>query len=401
MTQRRGPFSGSKNMWAWLSTATALALVLVLLTVLGGTESDTDPVTLSSTPSPGPWQPVATAGTSATPESTPVVPPADPATAPSWMRKLNPGEKPPQFVLFSFDGAGSTAHWARVLPLAKRSGAHVTALLSGIYLLENSRKNEYTGPGHPRGSAEITFGGTRQEVVNRIGYFNQAIADGHEIGTHYNGHFCQGAEPSVGFWSTQDWNSEMDQFNKFVEVGRQLGLRLDPTTIRGGRTPCLEHKQDQLFPAMLQHGLVYDTSQVTLGVQWPKVKQGVWEFAMPEVRIPALNSKVVMMDFNLWYALNGAQEQPERKAEFSQITLDTYRSVYNETFNGNRAPLVIGNHFNEWAGGAFGDAVERFMGEVCVKTDTVCATYTEVMQWMQLQDPAVLQEFRNMPAAMN
>src|SRR5687767_15705963 len=49
-----------------------------------------------------------------------------------WMHKLAPGEKPPQFVLFSFDGAVSKKHWDKVLPLAREKGAHVTGLLSGV-----------------------------------------------------------------------------------------------------------------------------------------------------------------------------------------------------------------------------------------------------------------------------
>ncbi len=39
---------------------------------------------------------------------------------------------------------------------------------------------------------------------------------GHEIGTHYNGHFCAGAEPSGKDWNTADWNSELDQFMTFL-----------------------------------------------------------------------------------------------------------------------------------------------------------------------------------------
>ena len=111
---------------------------------------------------------------------------------PSWLRKLADGEKPPQFVLFSFDGAGSHPHWQRVLPLAEKVDARVTGFLSGIYLLGDTRREEYAGPGHGRGRAAISFGGSDDEVALRIEDLNAAVAAGHEIGTHYNGHFCQG-----------------------------------------------------------------------------------------------------------------------------------------------------------------------------------------------------------------
>jgi hypothetical protein len=371
----------------------ALALTLIVLAVMGVREPGPG-ADLGELAAPLPMAPRTT--TSGGP--TPTVPPA---SGPAWMRRMQPGEKPPQFVLFSFDGAASKAHWDRVLPLARQVNAHVTGLLSGVYLIPDSLASGYTGPGHARGYSSIGFGGTQQDVAARIAYLNEALAAGHEIGTHYNGHYCQGDEPSVGRWTTDQWNRELDQFFAVVEKARQQGFKLAADAVRGGRTPCLEGDWGQAFPAMRAHGLVYDTSHVSLGVAWPFVQDGLWEFPMPEVRVPALGKRVVMMDFNLWYALNGAKDDPGPPGEYTQIVLDTYRSVYQEAFNRNRAPLVVGNHFNDWAGGAFSGAVEQFMGEVCVKPETVCATYTEVIQWMQLQDPAVLDQLRRMPTARN
>ncbi|WP_285752733.1 polysaccharide deacetylase [Lentzea sp. NBRC 105346] len=375
-----------------MSTGVALSLTLILLMFVGG-----EPEQTTQESSPLPMAPRLPSPKNTGP--TPTVP-AGSGNQP-WMRKLAPGEKPPQFVLFSFDGAASKEHWDRVLPLTKRKGAHVTGLLSGVYLVADQDANDYTGPGHQRGYSSIGFGGSRQDVANRIKYLNDVIADGHEIGTHYNGHYCTGDEPSVGRWQTADWNAELDSFRRILDKARAAGLNLPPDAVRGGRTPCLEGDWKQAFPAMLGHGLAYDTSHVSLGVQWPSVVDGMWEFPMPEVRVPALGKQVVMMDFNLWYALNGAKDDNARTAEFTQIVVDTYRSVYTAALNGNRAPIVIGNHFNEWAGGAFSTAVEQYMDEVCGKPETVCATYTEVIQWMQLQDPAVLEQFRRMPAARN
>ncbi len=39
------------------------------------------------------------------------------------------------------------------------------------------------------------------------------------------------------------------------------------------------------------------------------------------------------------------------------------------------------------------------MNEVCVRPQTVCATYTEVIEWMKLQDPEVLDTYRTKPHA--
>jgi len=322
------------------------------------------------------------------------------APPPDWMRKLRPGEKPPQFVLFSFDGAGSHEHWQRILPLADKVDAHVTGFLSGIYLLPDSRRGAYTGPGHEPGHAAISFGGSEQEIDTRIADLNEAYERGHEIGTHYNGHFCAGSEPGGAQWTTAQWNSELDQFFDFVRDGVTHGLLLPENSIKGGRTPCQESRFAALAPALAEHGMTYDSSDTSAGIAWPQLRNGIWEFWVPVVRVPALGGKkVVMADYNLWYALNGAREDPSRDKEFTAATLDTYRAAYQAALNTNRAPLTVGTHFNDWSGGAFSDATEQFMREVCVREHTVCATYSQVIRWMKLQDPKVLDTFRRMPHA--
>jgi hypothetical protein len=317
----------------------------------------------------------------------------------AWMRPLAPGEKPPQFVIFSFDGAGSHRHWQRVLEQAGRSEARVTGLLSGVYLLADSRRDDYRGPGHGPGRSSIGFGGSPQEVDTLIEDLDRAVAAGHEIGTHYNGHFCRGSEPGVGTWSTAMWADELDQFFSFVDDARGRGLDLDPAAVRGGRTPCLEGDWPQAYAAMRDHGLTYDSSRTSDGIAWPTDEEGIREFWMPLVRVPAIGRKVILMDYNLWFTLNGAQDQPERAAEFRDATLAAYRAAYDAAFTQNRAPLVIGNHFNDWSGGGFADAVEQFIPEVCLRPETVCATYSAVGEWMDLQDPAVLDRWREMPHA--
>jgi hypothetical protein len=207
-------------------------------------------------------------------------------------------------------------------------------------------------------------------------------------------------EPSAAAWTADQWTVELDQFFRFLHNATGKGLRIAGNMIKGGRTPCLEGKSVTLLPVLARRGMTYDASQISEGLAWPEKRDRVWQFWMPLVRVPALgNRKVIMMDYNLWYAMNKAKDDPARAAEFTTITLDTYRSAYRAALAGNRAPLVVGNHFNDWAGGAFTAAAEQFMGEVCTAPDTVCATYTEVIEWMSLQDPAVLDGFRALPKA--
>ncbi|WP_436493733.1 polysaccharide deacetylase [Actinokineospora sp. HUAS TT18] len=370
-----------RRRWEILALGIALMITFVTLVVVGTQRPGSSANTLVGTPAPQ------------------AVPHTDVAP-PQWMRKIKAGEKPPQFIVFSFDGAGSHEHWQKMLPLARGVNAHFSGFLSGIYLLDDSRRAEYTGPGHKPGKASIGFGGTKSDVTNLVGDLNQAVEQGHEIGTHYNGHFCKGAEPSVGKWGADGWNNELDQFFKFMDGARDLGLKVDPRTVKGGRTPCLEGQFNVLMPTLAARDMTYDSSQVSDGLGWPTQQSGVWEFFMPAVKVPGANyRKTILMDYNFWFMLNKAKDEPARAPEFTKIALDTYERLYQAAYDGNRAPMVVGNHFNNWTGGAFMTAVEKFMGSACAKPETVCATYTEVINWMKLQDPAVLDTFRKMPNA--
>ncbi len=134
--------------------------------------------------------------------------------------------------------------------------------------------------------------------ATRIKDLNAAYAAGHEIGTHYNGHFCSGAEPSVGVWNTADWNNELDQFFGFLKNYKKNNPgaeaadaeRCRRPSIKGGRTPCLEGQWDQLVPAWKQHKMTYDSSMnaPASGVYWPQKVDGIWEFYMPYVYSPGL-----------------------------------------------------------------------------------------------------------------
>src|SRR6476620_10275748 len=83
------------------------------------------------------------------------------------MNRLEPGDTPPQFIIFSFDGAGSHQRWNEFMSIADESNSRFTGFLSGIYLLGDSGKKAgaYTGPGHATGKSSIGYGGPESEIV--------------------------------------------------------------------------------------------------------------------------------------------------------------------------------------------------------------------------------------------
>lgn len=109
---------------------------------------------------------------------------------PSAPVPLEPGQTPPQFVIFSWDGAGEvgTGLFARFLELAKDHDAAMTFFLSGLYLLPESKKSLYRPPNNAIGASDIGYL-TDDHIKATLDQVRRAWLDGHEIGTHFNGHF--------------------------------------------------------------------------------------------------------------------------------------------------------------------------------------------------------------------
>ncbi|MFD9821552.1 hypothetical protein ACFWW0_22010, partial [Streptomyces violascens] len=133
---------------------------------------------------------------------------------------LEPGQTPPQFVIFSWDGAGEVGNglFPRFLELARNHGAGMTFFLSGLYLLPESKKGLYKPPNNPVGASDIGYL-TDEHVKETLKYTRQAWSEGHEIGTHFNGHFCAGSG-SVANWTAAQWSNEIDQAVSFVTEWR-------------------------------------------------------------------------------------------------------------------------------------------------------------------------------------
>ena len=350
---------------------------------------------------------------SAAPTSTPAPDPAAPLAARSHegvpMRTFSSDERPPQFVLFSFDGGRQDARWKTFLDAAEDSGAKFTVFQTGINLIEDANRANYTAPGNKPGYVGTELGGDEAEVAQRIGNINTAHAAGHEIGTHYNGHLCSPTPHGGDQWTTAEWEQEYGVFLDIItdpvayNPGSTLpDLAISPEDIKGGRLPCLDGRWDQLVPMWQDHGLVYDTSRAAnaTGVAWPYQEDGIWQFEMPIVWSPVLAEQkaasplVMAMDYNFWITGNGGEDDPADTARLTDFQHRTYRYMFDSAYAGNRAPLVFGNHFNDWGLNAFNPAVERTMREVCDEPDAYCVTYQQMIDWLELQDPEVLAAWR-------
>ena len=132
------------------------------------------------------------------------------------MRAFTAEERPPQFVLFSFDGGRQDARWKTFLDAAADSDAKFTVFQSAINLIETANRENYTAPGNEPGYVGTEFGGDEAEVAQRIENINTAHAAGHEIGTHYAGHLCAPTRYGADQWSTAEWKQEYGSFTDIL-----------------------------------------------------------------------------------------------------------------------------------------------------------------------------------------
>ncbi|MBL1080953.1 hypothetical protein JK359_03015 [Streptomyces actinomycinicus] len=323
-------------------------------------------------------------------------------------KPLKPGEKPPQFVVFSWDGAleGSDHLFSHYRELADRYNAHMTFFLTGIYLLPKDKKALYHGPMHSAGDAAIDYA-TDDHIRTTLEQLGKAYEDGHEIGTHFNGHFCdaKGGED----WSVQEWKSEIDQFFSFAERWKtNTGWKDMPALpfdfrkeVAGGRAPCLEG-QKNLLKAIKSYGWRYDASSPGDFQIWPGKKDGIWDF--PLQLLPYTdNVQALSMDFNFLFNQSDGETQgdPAKFPEWEQMTVDSYMKGFNRVYYGSRAPLFIGNHFEDWNGGIYMRSVDQVVKNICTKKGVKCVSFKELADWLDAQKPQTLAALRSLDPAQS
>src|SRR6478752_1364230 len=288
--------------------------------VTAGPASSTSPSSgpASSSNAPGSAGSSAASGSAATPVDPNAVPVDGVALRDGYVpKKLGPNEKPPQFIIVSFDGVGWHEKWQHWFDVGTKVPFRFTAFLSGTYMLSDETKMAYQGPGHSPGKSSINWN-TAADLPTEIAALHEAYASGNEIGSHFNGHFCEGAEPSGNSWSTDDWNNELDQFFALIKNVKANNpgvtmpdLAFDGSVVKGERTPCLEGHAEDLFPALTAHNLTYDSSFTKTGISWPvqSPQYKIWQFGMATFPINGTGKQQITMDYNFYFTQRNADSK--------------------------------------------------------------------------------------------
>jgi hypothetical protein len=113
---------------------------------------------------------------------------------------------------------------------------------------------------------------------------------------------------------------------------------------------------------------------------------------MPLLELPFIGHTyaVVSMDYNFLANQTGVPA-----TEIERETFVTLRHAFLVGYYGNRAPLSIGMHFESWNSWAYNRAVTRLLMGVCRLPEVRCASYRELVDWLDSRPRRVLRRARN------
>jgi len=333
--------------------------------------------------------------------------PSIPVSAPkadAWKAPLlGPSGKPPQFVVFAFDGSKSNDMWEETRAFARQmteagTPLHFTYFINGVYFIPKERASIYQGPHHAPGQSAIGWAESPASILTRATEVNQAFAEGNEIGSHATGHWDGSA------WSKADWEQEFAEFYKLVfhapENNPELGdkapgaaVTIGEQSIVGFRAPELG-VSDGLYPTLKELGYRYDASQVANGDTWPvRGKAGLWEFPLGSMKIGTPPHWTISMDYSVYTLQSGAVDDAKKGTllwqKYHDDMLNAYRAYFEKNYAGNHAPVFIAHHFAKWNDGAYWEAMKDFAKEVCGKPEVQCVTYSRLADYMDTAEAAM------------
>ncbi len=305
----------------------------------------------------------------------------------------------PQFVVLSFDGSKSVDMLNQSLDfertmLLKSKSLRFTYFINAAYFLTKDTAGVYQAPGEKAGISNIGFSSTTADIALRVKAFNLAFAEGNEIGSHAAGHF------NGTTWTYDNWKQEFISFASLMSAVPQnnssqlIDRPIFLTSIRGFRAPNLGINEN-LYKVLGEFHFTYDTSGVGAMDIWPhKDEYGLWRIPIGIVFVGSSRSPVLAMDYNLYKHQSNAKEEAVKGTHLWNTYFDEVETAYTDYFNtnyqGNRAPIVIGEHFSKWNDGVYWEALKTFAQYVCGQPHVRCVTFKELVDYLNQNGPPPL-----------
>jgi len=279
---------------------------------------------------------------------------------------------PGQVVHIAFDGSSSLPVWQQTLDFALTHDVKFTFFVVGTHLLNDDLATLYDPPRRRPGRSDVGFGGTKEEVEQRLNMLRRAYREGHEIAGHANGHW------DGTTFSTEEWAAELSQFDTFLRQAYALNDIEDPNpsewrrladSVIGFRAPLLAHNP-AMYEALYKAGYKYDTSKV-LKLDPLAAYQESNVLIYPLHSLSTGRGRTITMDYNFFVLDEGRVEGAGANM------LAAYNNHLRIAQDLGNAPIQIGHHFSRWSRGQYWWALKAFIKTNCGRDDVSCITFAD------------------------
>ena len=163
----------------------------------------------------------------------------------------------------------------------------------------------------------------------------------------------------------------------------------------GGRTPCLLGPGESAADRQGSSAGAMTPARPAASRCGPKKKMGLWDFPLQQVPVPRALLRGPLDGLQHpgqpVAELDEGARRPTTRAGGKQAT-DAYIAGFQRAYETNRAPFFIGNHFEQWNGGIYMDAVEEALKHMADEKnrDVRLVSFRQFTDWLDAQDPEVL-----------
>jgi peptidoglycan/xylan/chitin deacetylase (PgdA/CDA1 family) len=222
----------------------------------------------------------------------------------------------------------------------------------------------------PRHNPVFDYAESMEQIRGKIENIRRLHELGVEIGSHTVRH------ERGGEWTAAEWEHEIADHERILDLARL------PHPV-GFRAPFLA-TNEHMFTALVNHHYRYDSSRTANSRVWPIRYPGtdLWQFGVPSVMIPGRDRPALLYDLNMESRLrraavaSGASTEAEIVAWMDDAFYRAIDSEFRRRYRRARAPFLISGH------GGFRDPITRFMRHVCHMEHVRCATFREVVEFM-------------------
>jgi hypothetical protein len=94
---------------------------------------------------------------------------------------------------------------------------------------------------------------------------------------------------------------------------------------------------------------------------------------MQQIPFPGHSFEVLAMDYNMMFNQSRTPNgDPSMRSTWGNQAREAFLAGFRRAYRSNRAPLIIGNHFERWNGGIYMDAIAEAGAQMAAPRRAVC-----------------------------